>query len=112
MQSKEFSLKEWAFADRLHFDRTEVFSKLIEPKVDEIIQLCHQHGIPVVAMFGLEQDDEGDGVQFLQSLPDDPGMISVPIMKMAVVGNRMDEPLEKIELLGSLRAMKPKPETH
>lgn len=112
METKEFSLKQWAFSDRLHFNACEVYEQLIAPKLEEIGQLCREHGIPVVAMFGLEQDDEGDGVQMFQALPEDPGFISVPVMKMLVVGNRMDEPLEKIELLGSLRAMKPKPETH
>lgn len=112
MEGKEFSLKQWAFSDRLHFNACEVYEQLIGPKVEEIIKLCREHGIPVVAMFGLEQDDEGDGVQMLQALPEDPGFISVPMMKMLVVGNRIDEPMAKIEALGALRAMRPKPEIH
>ena len=101
-----FDLKDWAFAQIVSYDKTELYKEQVEALTSQLSDLCKKLEIPMVMCLGLSNSNDGDGVQVIQALPNRPGAIGFSIMKAVVVANKVDVELENIDTLASLRGMR------
>lgn len=104
--SKSFSLKEWANSTIINSEHSAVFAEQIEPLANQLSDLCRQLNVPMCVTFSLGQNAYGEDTHVMQALPDDPAFVGVAMMKVLVTANQMEIPLEQIEHLASIRALR------
>lgn len=72
----EMTIKEWADAPIVPFDRMEEFKARIEPLMDRVYNICEELGIPFVAIFTLTISEEAHQNCMIRHLTEEAGRVT------------------------------------
>lgn len=106
MSDKQFTVKDWASSKLVETNFIDTYNEQLAPLVEALQKRCQELGVPMVAVFGVQQTLQGDGTQVVQAMPEDVGKLGGNFMSVLCLANRVEMPAASIMALDYSRALK------